>query len=148
MTGEVRRGRRGPTAIRTKVGWVLSGPASCQETSANLVFTTTHALKIEVYPTEPSLDDQLRQFWELESLGIAKNEPSVYESFVQRITFDGKRYQVGLPWKEGHLPLPDNLELCRRRLRSLLRRLRQDLQLLTQYNSIIEDQVWRGLLKS
>jgi hypothetical protein len=44
----------------------------------------------------------LSEFWmttfdELESLGIVKGELSVYEKFVQRISFDGQRYEVSLP---------------------------------------------------
>ena len=57
---------------------------------------------------ETSLDKQLSKFWDLESLGIAKDEPPVYNKFVQQITFDGRRYEVRLPWKDNHPPLPDN----------------------------------------
>ena len=62
-----------------------------------------------------------------------KDEPSVYDKFVQKISFDGQRYQVSLPWKENTPPLPDNLELCHRQLDSLLGRLKQNPQLLAEY---------------
>ena len=65
---------------------------------------------------EPSLDDQLKQFWELESLGIPTIETPVYEKFLQQIRFDGNRYEVSLPWKEHHPSLPDHYELCEKRL--------------------------------
>ena len=62
---------------------------------------------------ELSLDDRLKRFWDLESLGIViKEESSVYEKFIQRIKFDGNRYKVSLPWKECHPPLPAHRELC------------------------------------
>ena len=54
--------------------------------------------KIDTCTLEPNLDDQLKQFWELESLGITENEASVYDKFVQQIRFDGQRYEVSLPW--------------------------------------------------
>ena len=73
VTGRVIRGRSGPTAIHTKVGWVLSGPTEQQEVAVNLTFTSTHALKVDAYPIEPTLDDNLKQFWELESLGIMRD---------------------------------------------------------------------------
>lgn len=96
----------------------------------NLTLASTHTLKIDAYPsTEPALEDCLKRFWDLESLGIAREEPSVYTKFVQRINFDGHRYEVCLPWKEDHPPLPDHFELCRKRRRSLLKRLKQTPQL-------------------
>ena len=101
-------------AVHTKIGWILSGPFDRQEVSVNLTLTATHALRIDTHPVERDWDDQLRQFWELESLSTIKNEPSVYDKFVQQILFDGQRYQVSLPWKENTPPLPDNLELCHR----------------------------------
>ena len=45
VTGETVRGDRGPTAVQTKLGWVLSGPISINEShsSASLV---THILRV------------------------------------------------------------------------------------------------------
>lgn len=147
MTGKVIGGRSGPTTIHTKVGWILSGPVDQQEVTVNLTLASTHNLKVDAYPTESSLDDRLKQFWELESLGIMKDEVSVYEKFVQQIKFDGRRYEVKLTWKIHHQPLPDHFELCRKRLIGLLRRLRQNPQLLSEYNFIIQDQLKNGVVE-
>ena len=43
--------------------------------------------------------------------------------------------------------MPDNLELCCRRLDSLLRRLKQNPQLLAEYDSIIRDQMSCGIVE-
>ena len=148
VTGQVIRGDSGPTAIHMKVGWILSGPANHLEVSVNLAVASMHILKIDVCPSmEPALDDCLKRFWDLESLSIVKEETSVYEKFVQKIKFDGRRYEVSLPWKEYHPPLPDHQELCRRQLASLLKRLRQTPQLLTEYNAIIQDQLNKGIVE-
>ena len=148
VTGQVIRGDSGPTAIHTKVGWILSGPANHLEVAVNLALASTHTLKIDVHPSmETALDDCLKRFWDLESLGVVKEETSVYERFVQKIKFDGHRYEVCLPWKEYHPPLPDHRELCRRRLLSLLKRLRQTPQLLTEYSAIIQDQLDKGIIE-
>ena len=48
VTGQVIRGDSGPTAIRTKVGWILSGPANHLEVSVNLTVASTHILKIDI----------------------------------------------------------------------------------------------------
>jgi hypothetical protein len=147
-TGQVIRGDVGPTAIHTKVGWILSGPADHLDVAVNLILTSTHTLKIEIDPSmEPALDKRLKRFWDLESLGILPEETSVYERFVQKIKFEGSRYEVCLPWKECHPPLPDHRELCCRRLMSLLKRLKQSPQLLTEYDSIIQDQLQKGIVE-
>ena len=94
VTGRVWSGR----SVQTKIGGILSGPVDQQDVSVNLTLT---ALRIDTHLVERNLDDQLRRFWELESLGIMKDEPSVYDRFVQQISFDGQRYQVSLLWKEN-----------------------------------------------
>lgn len=138
VTGRVVKGKSGPTAIHTRFGWVLSGPVKRQETSVNLNFISTHALKVETYPAERNLDDRLRCFWELESLGVMRDELPVHEKFVQQISFTGGRYSVALPWREDHPPLPDHFDLCRRRLFGLLKRLKQNPPLLKDYHSVVK----------
>ncbi len=108
---------------------------------------SAHTLKIDAYPAEPSLDNRLKQFWDLESLGILKDESSVYERFVQQIEFNSHRYEVKLPWKEDHPPLLDHFDLCRKRLVGLLKRLKQSPQVLSEYDSIIRNQLDKGIVK-
>jgi len=67
---------------------------------------------------EMELDEKLRTFWELESIGIKQEENSALETFKETITFTNQRYEVGLPWEEAHDPLPDNDSLSQRRLQS------------------------------
>ena len=121
-TGEVCRGSSGPIAIHTKLGWVLSGPTNSMdlpESSVNLV--TTHVLRVDSQECENrGLEEGLRSFWELESLGISSPEKTLYEDFSKSVTFRDGRYEVSLPWREVHEPLPDNYQLSLGRLRSLL----------------------------
>ena len=72
---------------------------------------------------EMELGAKPRTYWELESIGIKQEENSVLETFKETITFTNRRYEVGLPWKETHDPLPDNRSPSQRRLQSLLKRL-------------------------
>lgn len=102
----------------------------------NLV--TTHVLRVNAQPSESkSLDDRLRSFWELEALGIRESEKTMYDEFIDAVTFQDGRFQVSLPWKEFHRPLPDNYQLSCSRLRGLLHRLRQTPSILQQYDDII-----------
>jgi len=66
VTGQVIRGDSGPTAIHTKVGWILSGPTDHMEVAVNLTLTSAHTLKVDTHPSlEPALDDCLKRFWDL-----------------------------------------------------------------------------------
>ena len=142
VTGNIVKGVRGPTAIHTKLGWVLSGPVQGtvteQRQSSNLV--VTHSLKCAsqpVYNLNESLDENLKKFWELESIGI--KSPSLYEEVKNSITFENNRYKVGLPWKSSHPLLPDNYNLCKKRLDNLLQRLQQEPEKLKQYDSVMKE---------
>jgi hypothetical protein len=147
VTGNIIRGICGPTAVQTKMGWVLSGPAGPPEISTNLIFNATHALTVSTSEADSSLDEQLKQFWTLESLGIMEDEPSVHETFLQHIKFNGERYQVSLPWKEAHPTLPTNYDLCLKRLNGVLRKLKNDPHLLNEYERIISDQLKKGIVE-
>ena len=89
-------------AIHTKIGWVLSGHTSGVATSVNLsACTTTYTLMttgtICTTGLEQDLDEQLKKFWDLETLGIVDGESVVHEKFVQQIRFSGEWYSVVLP---------------------------------------------------
>ena len=150
VTGGVCRGSNGPTAIHTKLGWVLSGPTRSREVdhcSMNLV--TTHVLRVDTQPNDSkSLDNRLRSFWDLESLGICELEKTMYDEFANTINFQDGRYQVSLPWKDFHEPLPDNYKLSHNRLRGLLHRLKQTPSILREYDDIIQDQLKKGIVES
>ena len=150
VSGRVVRGEHGPTAIETKLGWVLSGPIpegiQIERQQSNLV--TTHVLKSAVNPvdvTNETLDGTLKTFWELEALGIKPR--TLYEQFQEQISFKNHRYEVHLPWKTPHPSLPDNYELSRKRLENLLKRLRQEPEVLKEYDSVINEQLQRGIVE-
>ena len=147
VTGRVRRGKDGPLAVHTKVGWVLSGPVEQEASSASLTLCTTSTPKIDTLSANDNLDDTLRRFWDLDALGITRDESSVYDKFTQRISFTGTRYQVCLPWKDDHPPLSSNYDLSLKRLNGLLKHLRQNEGLLAEYHAIIQDQLCRGIVE-
>ena len=152
VTGEIVRGDSGPTAICTRLGWVLSGPTHCpdQRTSAVNVITT-HTLKIDSQEaqsqTDEGLDVTLQQFWDLESLGIKGNDGSTLENFDESIIFKNGRYQVCLLWKETHPTLPDNYQLSKKRLIRLLHSLKQRPSILRDYDATIKDQFSNGIVE-
>ena len=148
VTGETVRGSEGPVAIKTTLGWVLSGPTGVAEPKKSVVsLVNAHTLRVEGI-TNNELDETLRAFWELESLGIERvpNDPAS-DHFSSTLQRRGERYEVSLPWREQHDNLPDNYNLSRRRLHCLLKRLQQNPEVLREYNSIICDQLERGIIE-
>ena len=150
VSGKVVRGDDGPTAIQTKLGWVLSGPTNgaVQNDQQQNNLVTMHVLKTATKPVDitiESLDGSLQRFWDLKSLGVRPR--SVYEKFEERITFEKDRYKVHLPWKLPHPILPDNYELSMKRLSNLLKRLNQDPEVLKEYDSVIKEQLKNGIVE-
>ena len=56
-------------------------------------------------------------------------------------------YEVQLPWKSSQPLLPDNFELSKKRLWSLLTRLRRNSNLLADYDAIISSQLDQGIIQ-
>ena len=59
-----------------------------------------------------TLNETLHSFWELESLGIKQPDQCVLTEFEEKIKINNGRYQVSLPWKDVHSPLPGNYQLA------------------------------------
>ena len=115
VTGKIRQEGTGPTAVETKLGWVLSGPVpgvSHGGTCTSVNFASTHVLKVEC--SDCNLDTTLKAFWDLDTLGIKGNESSVYEDFMQTIDFKNGRYCVHLPWKTCILSCQTTLSSAKR----------------------------------
>ena len=122
----------GMKATSSIFGWLLHGrfyDEECQETE-----TIAFAYRV-------SFDD----FWELEHLGVKQEEGSeeTYEKFLKDLTFEDGRYTAGLLWKEGMRDqLPGNLEVARKRLKSLLKRLSEEDR--KKYDLGIQEYVEKG----
>ena len=88
VTGEVRRGSSGPVALNTRLGWVLSGSIEQQDDTASTEVTcmSAHTLRTDTHQIE--LENQLRNVWELEAIGIKQESDPVHDKFVEFLTFD------------------------------------------------------------
>ena len=149
MTEKMLSGKSGPVALYTKLGWVISGKMDVIETTAVNVIPT-HVMKVDVIKEENlKLDKLVTKFWDLESIGIvAEKDFDVMKNFEESVKYDGSRYTVKLPWKDNHDVLPDNYLLCKGRLKSLLKRLKNDPELFKQYDDIIRKQEEEGIVEN
>ena len=143
VTGEVMKGESGPTAMNTKLGWVLSGPIERSTVSREPVTN----LAANPLRDGAGLDNEIKKFWELEALGIQPEEASVYEEFTNTISRKDGRYEVQLPWKHSHLVLPDNYKASLQRFQSLYNRLKQTPKILEEYDNVIKDQLQKGIVE-
>ena len=91
VSGSVVRGPgSGPIALSTKLCYVLSGPVGILvpgEGDSTVNLTETHVLKISnsVIEERTSLEGVIKHFSNLETLGIKRDEPTVYEKFIEDI---------------------------------------------------------------
>ena len=121
VTGEVIQRESCPTVIKTHLGWVL----------------------LKVNP--PNAHSQI---WDLETLGIKSQEESLYGNLTQTISFKDGRYEVKLPWRERHPPLPSNYQLSLKRLTGLCSCLKRDPPLQQDYDSVIRNQIDNGIVEA
>ena len=84
---------------------------------------------------------------ELKSLGVCEEERSLYDEFSRTMTFQDECYKVSLPSKEYHESLEDNYLLSVKRIRGLLRCLRNDPEILELYDRTIQDQLAKGIIE-
>lgn len=68
----------------------------------------THTLRVDTVSEPVPLEEGLKQFWDLESIGVLQKEESVHSRFVQEIEYEDGRYSVSLPWRSGCNGLSDN----------------------------------------
>ena len=119
------------------------------EISLNLNFTE-HVMKTETFVIQEDVDlrNQLELFWDIDTLGVKSDEPSeVHTNFKNNLVFNGARYEITLSFKSNHPLLADNYVQCKKRLESLVKRLRKAAEILTQYDKIIKQQQADGIIE-
>ena len=135
-----------PVAVHTELGWVLSGPQKRQDVDSRQEVSVNFIGQDSVAFDRASLDSEIHKLWDLESIGIKSNE-DVHESFENDIGFSEGRYSVKLPWKQGHDPLPSNINISLSRMKGQLKRLRKEPEVLDEYDSIIKEQLNSGVIE-
>ena len=151
MSGDTIIGNKGPIAIKSKLGWLLSGPIEAMAVN-NLV--SSHMIVVD--DVDDTIDLQtndhlalaLRFFWETESLGINPDYPDQDNMpFLRNIEFVQGHYQVGLPWKKDTAEVQDHFNLSLNRLKLLHTRLLRKPELLKEYDHAIKEQLANGIIK-
>ena len=147
--------------LKSTVGWILSGRTSRedqpQDESAMFVMSTTaraapHVLHMddkESMTFEPDLED----LWKLESIGIKPDDPRekddiAMEMFKNSVIKRDNRYSISWPWRnDDQINLPENYELSLGRLKSLMKHLQKDPELLQRYDETIKSQIEKAVIE-
>lgn len=136
MTNEVKKGKEGPVAVSSKLGYVLNGPISSRGSGFSGV-VSTHTLKIAA---EIDFDRKIERFWDLEAVGVLPNEKPILEEFKEEIKFVDNKYEIKLPFKDNVSTIANNYEVSKTRLKSLWKKLGNDEALYDDYKRIIYEQ--------
>ena len=129
-THEVLRTNGGPTAMSSKLGWLLSGST---KTMHSLITITNMTISQGLHQPQTTFEeDELTQiiqnFWQLESLGIQQQSSSEQDEklFLKNLHYTNTHYEVGLPWVRDPHDLPCHLNMCFNRLKALQYHLMKD----------------------
>ena len=108
----------------------------------------THVLKITNERSLKNLDENVKKFWDLESIGIKGNEKCMYQELSDEICINKEgRYKVNLPFKISLPVLPDNFEQCKKRFESKFNQLKNDPELLSKYDATFKEQQKLGIIE-
>ena len=103
----------GPVTVISKLGWLLSGAIDTMEARISHAYVVITGDPANPLQDDDILVDSLWRFWEVESFWIANPLSASPEStlFLPSLTFENDHYEVGLPWKNIQLGVPDHLSL-------------------------------------
>ncbi|GFQ96032.1 DUF1758 domain-containing protein [Trichonephila clavata] len=127
----------------TEFGWVTGG---------RLQETKTNNFSCYLFKDNYSIEETLKLFFELESLGI-KDDPCYREDdqamnvFKETVQNNNNWYVVELPFLKHWNELSDNFSVAKQRFHSLWRRLKRDKTLYTQYKETIQDYLNQGIIE-
>lgn len=145
VTGKCDRINENLVAVETIFGWCLHGKSNAQaDTQEPLVLCVDSE-------TCESIDQGLRRFWEIESLGIYDEEKddnnAAAEIFNRTLVKEENFYKVGLLWNGKEFKLKNNHLLAKKRLTNLVSKLRRQPKLAAAYQEIIDQQRRDGILE-
>ena len=131
-------------AIKSCFGWLAAG---VEKNKVNNCYAQN------LIAVNNVLMNDLRAFWELESLGITDNsmysnaDAEIIQRFEKNLRFKNDRYEVKLLWKDSLDKLGNNFEVAKKRFLSLKNKLSRTPEISQKYKEIIESQLSEGIVE-
>ena len=155
MTEDIVRLDERLVAIRSKFGYILSGPVEVREKRMNNPHSSlcVHVMRVTAEPVTTEIEDtsleyKVNNMWDLDAIGISSKEDSasLYDKIRDDIVFNSLhgKYEVSLPFKNDVTMMDDDYESSVRSLHRLKHKLTHKMNipgLLDQYDDIIQRQV-------
>lgn len=127
-----------PTAVKTKLGWILNGMTNTVRHSNNVL---SHISMAEIH-------ESMKQFWEIDESTITStlNEAELhFQSNIRRL--DNGRYEVSLPFKNSEVNLGSSRKLALARLYQVENTLQKNPHKQQQYHSFMKEYLKLGHMK-
>ncbi|KFM65109.1 hypothetical protein X975_10090, partial [Stegodyphus mimosarum] len=100
------------------------------------------------------INNDIRTFWELDSIGIlteseelSMKDKQIIDQFENSLSFNNVRYQIKLLWKSIPDELNNNFQIAKRRFEILKAKLDKDIEVREEYTKIIEEQLQNGIVE-
>jgi Pao retrotransposon peptidase/Family of unknown function (DUF5641)/Protein of unknown function (DUF1759)/Integrase zinc binding domain len=130
------------------LGWAVHGP----------IMTTSNLPKFEKvhFCCEQAADDlhqEVKDYFRIENFGVAlakeekersAEDRKAVQIAEQTLTKTVDRYEIGLPWKDDDVVLPDSRQMAEQRLQCLERKLNRDAELKQKYCDKIDELFEKG----
>ncbi|XP_058805274.1 uncharacterized protein LOC131672213 [Phymastichus coffea] len=145
FTGNKYDLRNGLTAFESNLGWVVMGKVPSSERKDCALNA------ISMFVSEAKVSD----LWNLDVLGIKdpiekndelEREHMIKENFIKTVCFKNDRYSVDLPWVDDHAPVCTNLDLCKSRLDSTVKKLHKN-NLYKEYDKVLMEWLDQGIIE-
>ena len=151
---EVTGGPNEPCARLCPLRWTVIG--KIQERDMNEGHNTGfhHTFRLQIEGKEPTLKEKnyselnslLKRFWDLESVGIISTAPQLtpedklaWDKVNKSLKFNGRHYEVAVPWRDERSQLPNNLPMAKKRLMSTERKLMTNKGVAVSYQQVLND---------
>ncbi|UYV79842.1 hypothetical protein LAZ67_18000896, partial [Cordylochernes scorpioides] len=146
----IQEGRRNgnenePSAIHSKLGWLVYGPTSVSERQS--------FRNMAHFSSELESEDLIKRFWELKSIPLeeipTKEEKDCESHYLKNVVRDESgRYIVRLPFKESAEKLGQSKSIAIRRFLNLEKRLEQNENIHVQYKQFMNEYIRLGHMKA
>ena len=141
VTGEIINKFDGPVAMNSHFGWLISGRNFTPRADS------IHTFLCKDCQFEPIIveEDEQRHVDSLHQDPVEEIDETI-ALFEDNIGYDGKRYEVQLPWRSSFALKNNNFSLAYSRLKTLQRKLKTCKQS-EEYGNIIENYLEKGYIE-